>query len=81
MDELKKHIDDENYGLYDTLAGNSYIPNLKLPEENEIFVKPIPLVKPLRYNEAIRIHRICPSGKSIIKEMAYYAGTDKKQGT
>ena len=34
MDELKKHIYDENNGLHYTLVGDYYIPDLKLPEEN-----------------------------------------------
>ena len=34
MDKLKKHIYDESNGLYYTLAGDYYIPDLKLPEEN-----------------------------------------------
>ena len=34
MDKLKKHIYDENNGLYYTLVGDYYIPDLKLPEEN-----------------------------------------------
>ena len=34
MDALKKHIYDENNGLYYTLVSDYYIPNLKLPEEN-----------------------------------------------
>ena len=33
MDELKKHIYDENNGLYYTLVGDYYIPDLELPEE------------------------------------------------
>ena len=34
MDALKKHIYDENNGLYYTLVSDYYIPNLELPEEN-----------------------------------------------
>ena len=34
MNKLKKHIYDENNGLHYTLAGDYYIPDLKLPEEN-----------------------------------------------
>ena len=34
MDEMKKHIYDENNGLHYTLVGNYYVPDLKLPEEN-----------------------------------------------
>ena len=34
MNELKKHIYDKNNGLYYTLAGDYYIPDLKLPEEH-----------------------------------------------
>lgn len=34
MDELKKHIYDENNGLHYTLVGDYYIPDLKLPEGN-----------------------------------------------
>ena len=34
MDKLKKHIFDESNGLYYTLVGDYYIPDLKLPEEN-----------------------------------------------
>ena len=33
MHELKKHIYDENNGLYYTLVGDYYIPDLELPEE------------------------------------------------
>ncbi len=34
MDKLRNHIYDENNGLHYTLAGDYYIPDLKLPEEN-----------------------------------------------
>ncbi len=34
MDELKKHIYDENNGLHYTLVGGYYVPDLKLSEEN-----------------------------------------------
>lgn len=34
MSELKKHIYDENNGLYYTLVGDYYIPDLELPKEN-----------------------------------------------
>lgn len=34
MDELKKHIYDENNGLHYTLVSDYYIPDLKLPEGN-----------------------------------------------
>jgi hypothetical protein len=34
MRELKKHINDEENGLHYTLAGDYYIPDLKLPEEH-----------------------------------------------
>ena len=34
MDELKKHIYDENNGLHYTLVGDYYVPDLKLLEEN-----------------------------------------------
>lgn len=34
MDKLKEHIYDENNGLYYTLVGDYYIPDLKLPEES-----------------------------------------------
>ena len=34
MDKLKEHIYDESNGLYYTLVGDYYIPDLKLPEEN-----------------------------------------------
>ena len=34
MDKLKKNIYDESNGLYYTLVGDYYIPDLKLPEEN-----------------------------------------------
>jgi hypothetical protein len=34
MSELKKHIYDEENGLYYTLVGDYYIPDLKLPEEH-----------------------------------------------
>ena len=34
MDKLKKHIYNESNGLHYTLAGDYYIPDLKLPEEN-----------------------------------------------
>lgn len=37
MAELKKHIYDENNGLYYTLVGDYYIPNLKLSgDENSM---------------------------------------------
>ena len=34
MDKLKKHIYDESNGLYYTLEGDYYIPDMKLPEGN-----------------------------------------------
>ena len=33
MEKLKKHIYDEHNGLYYTLVGDYYIPDLELPEE------------------------------------------------
>jgi hypothetical protein len=60
MDELKKHIYDKNNGLYYTLVGDYYTPDLKLPEEHRPIGKYGRMHRdylkeyyPIRYNDFI----------------------------